>query len=1178
MKLKPSLITFLSGLSILASAQAQTSTWNVVGSGSWNSAASWNPSTAIPSSTDAVVFNTSTDTTASLGANQVAASLSVSSSASATGNANRLIINGGGANRTLVVSGQTTVSGNANCAIGSTTANQNVSLTTTNIVKSGTSNLELANANTIGNILLEQGNLFGRNAGSFGTADSGTITLGAATGSASANFRLATGTFLAKPVVLGGSTGVLKIDTLGATSPVFTGGVTGTNNLWITSTNGGTMTVNTGAIAHTGTLNVSNTGNTALGVVTLNSAIGATVTDVIFTNTNTVAGSLINLNSAANAYSGNTTIADLANVRLGNSEVIPDGPGKGNVTVNGILDLRTTTADSIETINGLSGAATGIIKRSGASGSCTLIIGGNDGTGVYDGAFDQGGGEISITKIGTGEITLSSSSNGYTGDTTISGGTLTLKSQDFLPTDAVISIAAGATLNLDYTGLTSVPTLRLAGTAQSTGKWGRVGSVAALGANFETPFITGDGLLDVTNASGELYWDGSGTSWAAASSWSLDLTNPNPDPLSPPDVNFTPIFGTAGVNTPQTVNLNANQDVPGMRFVVPQPFTLVGGGSDRTLALGGGGITVTADAIAPVIGSTTAGNKVGVTVSASQTWNNLAAGDPLIAHNDVAGLGSSLTLAGTGGFNFNGLCTDIPSLTISAANGVTFNGGNTVPDTLNVASSVIFNGPVTGTGTLRKLGIGSVDFNGTDTFTGDKTIDRGTINIGGDHSAATGGWLLRGYGDTGTTFSTVATALNIESGSSVTIDAAKTVQAGNSAPSGGFLAQTISSAGTVINNGALLLGRVGTLDVTGGTWTQNGTATVATQGGGLATLKVGAGASFTYANATQLILRTSTSTNTETKLIIDGGLVTTGVNLRNDNATLTTGTSSAIILTNGGTLKLSAIVADLFTTAGAGIRFECGIGGGKINTNGFSSILNLPITGTGGLTKEGLGTFNIIGNNTYTGDTIVDAGVLSLSGPNLDDDSAVTIATGAKLDLSFTGEDTVAGLKVGPTTLAAGTYDAASHPDFISGDGKLVVVPAALPTFNSWALGLGLSGDAEADFDQDGIKDALEFVLGSDPKVNSTSGITTQDVGDDFIFTFSRDDRSETTDLTLFVEAGGTIQSWPQVFEIKDTAANSTAGVAITENADAADTITVTIPKNGAEKLFARIKVVVSGS
>jgi hypothetical protein len=62
------------------------------------------------------------------------------------------------------------------------------------------------------------------------------------------------------------------------------------------------------------------------------------------------------------------------------------------------------------------------------------------------------------------------------------------------------------------------------------------------------------------------------------------------------------------------------------------------------------------------------------------------------------------------------------------------------------------------------------------------------------------------------------------------------------------------------------------------------------------------------------------------------------------------------------------------------------------------------------------------------------------------------------------------------------------------------------------------------------------------------------------------------------VEAGGTLQSWPQVFEVKDTAPNSTAGVAITENAAAADTITVTIPKNGAEKLFARIKVVVSGS
>lgn len=38
----------------------------------------------------------------------------------------------------------------------------------------------------------------------------------------------------------------------------------------------------------------------------------------------------------------------------------------------------------------------------------------------------------------------------------------------------------------------------------------------------------------------------------------------------------------------------------------------------------------------------------------------------------------------------------------------------------------------------------------------------GTVFIGGNQSAATGGWLLRGYGDSGSTFNTVATTTTFE--------------------------------------------------------------------------------------------------------------------------------------------------------------------------------------------------------------------------------------------------------------------------------------------------------------------------------------------------------------------------------------------------------------------------------
>ena len=251
------------------------------------------------------------------------------------------------------------------------------------------------------------------------------------------------------------------------------------------------------------------------------------------------------------------------------------------------------------------------------------------------------------------------------------------------------------------------------------------------------------------------------------------------------------------------------------------------------------------------------------------------------------------------------------------------------------------------------------------------------------------------------------------------------------------------------------------------------------------------------------------------------------------------------------------------------------------SVNGFSTTLNVAVSGVGGLTKSGAGTLTTTGTNSYTGDTVVTAGTLSVAGANLDDASSVTVASGgAKLDLAFVGNDNIASLTLGATTYtsnASGPFDAATYPAFLSGSGVLVVGGAA-PTFASWAAGLGLSGDPDSDFENDGVADGVEYVLGTDPKVSSSTGITTTQAGTDMTFAFSRDDQSETADLTLIVEAGPDFQSWPQVFQIGDTTANSSAGVVITENGAGADTVVVTIPKGSAVKFFARMKVVVIGS
>lgn len=119
--------------------------------------------------------------------------------------------------------------------------------------------------------------------------------------------------------------------------------------------------------------------------------------------------------------------------------------------------------------------------------------------------------------------------------------------------------------------------------------------------------------------------------------------------------------------------------------------------------------------------------------------------------------------------------------------------------------------------------------------------------------------------------------------------------------------------------------------------------------------------------------------------------------------------------------------------------------------------------------------------------------------------STITVAGGKSITLV---NDSVAThtLKVAGTVTTTAT-----HPAYITGTESIKVAAAG---FAGWASSLGLSGDPKADFDKDGLADATEFVLGSDPKVVNSSGITSQKSGSNYLFTFNRADASETSDTT----------------------------------------------------------------
>jgi fibronectin-binding autotransporter adhesin len=184
-------------------------------------------------------------------------------------------------------------------------------------------------------------------------------------------------------------------------------------------------------------------------------------------------GSLIRLDNTTNDYEGDTAVnagnglGVQPTLILGASNVIPDGAGKGNLNVLGNFNLNGFS----ETVNGLSGS--GVIN-SGVAGACTLTIGNNNATGLtYSGSIQNGSGTVALTKIGSGNQTLSGS-NTFTGNTTVSAGTLTFSGSGALSSSAaIVSVASGAQViasgSVDNVlGFGATRTWDIAGTFNST--------------------------------------------------------------------------------------------------------------------------------------------------------------------------------------------------------------------------------------------------------------------------------------------------------------------------------------------------------------------------------------------------------------------------------------------------------------------------------------------------------------------------------------------------------------------------------------------------------------------------------------------------------------------------------------------------------------------------------------
>ncbi len=352
----------------------------------------------------------------------------------------------------------------------------------------------------------------------------------------------------------------------------------------------------------------------------------------------------------------------------------------------------------------------------------------------------------------------------------------------------------------------------------------------------------------------------------------------------------------------------------------------------------------------------------------------------------------------------------------------------------------------TGTGTLTKSGSGTWILSGASTYTGQTTVNGGTLLLGVSNA--------------------------IKAGNPVTINSTAAAEI----------------ATLDLNNCALTIGTAGVSGLTfGGTGaTNSSTSQVIGSGAGSVLTLAGGSAALTYdatnhplgatlsvttlrLNNTEQTFTIGDSSSASEDLLISsniqngslvkagaGTLALYGTNTYGGATTLNAGTLSVgadanlgaanPLVFNGGTLQITGTALTSYAAGKIGthpVTLTTGASVGlDINevSNNFT-LSQVMSHGSGGLTKSGVGTLVLAGANTYTGLTTVNCGTLQLGTANaIKSGNAVTIHSTvayevATLDLNGYGQ-TLGGLTLG----GAGATDSSSNQVIGSGAGSVLTL------------------------------------------------------------------------------------------------------------------------------------------
>jgi autotransporter-associated beta strand protein len=165
-------------------------------------------------------------------------------------------------------------------------------------------------------------------------------------------------------------------------------------------------------------------------------------------------------------------------------------------------------------------------------------------------------------------------------------------------------------------------------------------------------------------------------------------------------------------------------------------------------------------------------------------------------------------------------------------------------------------------------------------------------------------------------------------------------------------------------------------------------------------------------------------------------------------AQIVKGAGSATLNLNGGILRATVDQAN-FLSGFAATDVAIGNGGAVIDSDGHSIGIAMALSGTGSLTKHGVGTLTLTGSNTYRGETIVDGGTLIARGGAATPDASV-VTVGLNGTYAVDGDETIGALAgngnvvigTGRTLTTSVNDQDATFAGAFSGAGSLEVIGA----------------------------------------------------------------------------------------------------------------------------------------